>query len=277
MTGAAPSGVGRTALGVARVRASEHRRPGRLFDDPLAERFLSAAPSLLVQRVSPSGDHEAVQSRFADNVVLRTRYFDDHLLDVCAQGCRQVVLLAAGLDTRAFRLDLPPDGRVFELDRDDVLTFKNRVLADSDAAPRCQRVTLAVDLRADWAVRLTAAGFDPLAPTAWLAEGLLVYLSSDEAERLLTTVGALSAAGSTLALERGTLGADQLRQARALPGMSAYTSLWRGGLDEDAETFLARHGWQVSVHERAAVAEGYGLAARASAGSFVTAVFRPTS
>jgi methyltransferase (TIGR00027 family) len=205
--------------------------------------------------------------------VIRTRFFDDHLLGAAAAGCRQVVLLAAGLDTRAFRLAWPGGVRLFELDLPEVLEFKERVLAARLAVPRCERVVLTVDLREHWPAALTRSGFQPTEPTAWLAEGLLIYLSAGEATSLLTAVGELSAPASRLAFEHSTIAQSPLlARARSMPAMDRYTKLWKGGLGADGPGWLARHGWRVQVHHRADLAARYGRSLPAStAGSFVTA------
>jgi methyltransferase (TIGR00027 family) len=185
-----------------------------------------------------------------------------------------VVLLAAGLDTRAFRLAWPPGVRLFELDLPEVLAFKQRVLAREGAVPRCERTVLAVDLRGDWPAELTRAGFEPAEPTAWLAEGLLIYLSAAEAARLLAAVGELSAPGSQLALEhRTTADTRLLDQARAIPALAEVTLLWKGGLGENARDWLARHGWRAQSHDRAALAAAHGRPLTGpSVGGFLTAV-----
>jgi methyltransferase (TIGR00027 family) len=269
------SGVGETALGMARVRARESRRPDRLFDDPYAEAFLAASPDTLPEEPAGGSPLGAVGALFQFNGALRTRFFDDYLLAAAGAGCRQVVLLAAGLDTRAFRLDWPEGVRLFELDLPEVLRFKEQVLGERGIMPRCRRVVLPVDLREGgargWPAALTGAGLDPARPTAWLVEGLLVYLSPEEAGRLLGAVGELSAARSQLAFEFRD---DAfLERARAIPGMRRYTSLWKGGLGPDAPEWLARHGWRARLRDRAAVAASYGRAApERSGGSFLTAV-----
>jgi methyltransferase (TIGR00027 family) len=187
-----------------------------------------------------------------------------------------VVLLAAGLDTRAFRLAWPDGVRLFELDLPEVLAFKEQVLAGRHAGARCQRAVLPADLRQDWPAALAAAGFQPAQPTAWLAEGLLVYLSAEQAAGLLAAVGELSAPTSRLAFEHGDVAAASLlARARAIPAMDPFTSLWKGGLGADAPDWLARRGWQVRLHDRAALAAAYGRAAPASSGGgFLTAVRR---
>lgn len=271
-----PQGVGRTAIGVALVRAEESRRPDRLFDDPYAEAFVAAAPHALPTEHEASHDLAAWGAEWAVHATIRTRFFDDYLLAAGAAGCRQVVLLAAGLDTRALRLDWPEGTRVFELDLPDMLTFKERVLADHPSRPAaapCERTTVAVDLREDWPAALTGAGFDPSQPTAWLAEGLLIYLSASEVTTLLTRVGDLSVPGSQFSCEHRRTDMTQFHeQARKIPALDFVTSLWRGGLGTETPDWLTRHGWEVQLHERAELAATYGRpVTSASDGGFLTA------
>ena len=89
---------------------------------------------------------------------------------------RQIVIPAAGLDSRAYRLAWPDGTVVFELDQPQVLEFKHEVLAGSGDAPTAERREIAVDLRDDWPQALRRSGFDPSRPSAWIVEGLLVYL-----------------------------------------------------------------------------------------------------
>jgi methyltransferase (TIGR00027 family) len=273
-------GVAKTALGVAMVRARESLREDRLFDDPYAHRFLEAAPGAFPEEPTSAEDLSALGplaslgAVFAFHGVLRTRFFDDYLLTATAAGCAQVVLLAAGLDARALRLSWPGGVRVFELDLPEVFAYKEAVLAACDAAPTCERSIVRVDLRESWTDELAAAGFDPTAPTAWLSEGLLLYLTADEAVRLLTTVGELSAPGSQLAFEHGGIADSALvAQTRGMPAMDQYTSLWKGGLGQDAPGWLSRHGWHPQLHNLAELAASYDRPVPApSSGGFLTAV-----
>jgi methyltransferase (TIGR00027 family) len=269
--------VGTSALGMALMRAQESDRPDRLFADPYADAFLAAAPEVFAEEPEPVAAEEvALGAVFSFQAVMRTRFFDDYLLAAAAAGCRQMVLVAAGLDARAFRLEWPSGVRIFELDFPDVLTFKERVLARHAAVPRCVRTVVPVDLREDWPVQLTEAGFDVTQRTAWLAEGLLIYLSADEAAHLLATIGTLSASESQLSFDHERI-ADTalLTQARAIPAMDEYTSLWKGGLGQDGSDWLARHGWVVETHDRATLAASFGRPAPDDArGGFVTAVRR---
>jgi methyltransferase (TIGR00027 family) len=269
--------VSETALGMALIRAEESRRPDRLFDDPYAEAFLVAAPDAFSDKDGATADPEvleAVFSVFRFQGVIRTRFFDDRLVAGCASGCRQVVLLAAGLDTRAFRLAWPPGTRVFELDLPEVLTFKDHVLAGRRASPRCERTAVPADLVQDWPPRLAATGFEPTEPTAWLAEGLLLYLSAPEVARLLASISALSAPRSQLFFDHGDI-ADSvlLAQAQTMPGMEPFSALWKGGLGADAPKRLAQGGWDVTTHDPKAVADFHTRAVPGHAGGeFVTAM-----
>jgi len=267
-------GVSQTAIGVALIRAGESARADRLFDDPYARAFVEAAPEFLAQRRQALADQQGISplgALIAFYSVIRTRYFDDYLRTATEQGCRQVVLLAAGLDTRAYRLDWPAGTRLFELDLPQLLAFKQRVLAAQDARPRCERIAVAADLREDWPGRLVEAGFDPEVPTAWLAEGLLIYLSGDEAAALLTSVGNLCAPGSQLSFEHSQFTPGQAAEAE--PSMRRYTRLWQGGLGPDAENWLAGHGWLPRADDRRRIAEQYRRSAPPEArGTFLTAV-----
>jgi methyltransferase (TIGR00027 family) len=266
-------GVGRTALGVAGLRAMESRRPDRLFDDPYAQAFVEAGRAFFPE-VPDSAKEKSVGALFYAHVVVRTRFYDEYLLRAVAAGCEQVVLLASGLDTRAFRLTWPDGVRLFELDLPEVLEFKERVLAAESAAPGCVREAIPADLREDWSALLLAAGFRYDAPTAWLVEGLLIYLSHDEATRLLTTVGELSAPGSRVSFERRTNNRNGLAaRVRAMPSASRLTTLWKGGLGSEGPAWLAEHGWQTELHVQSVLAVEYGRsAAEFSDGGFVTAV-----
>jgi methyltransferase (TIGR00027 family) len=274
------TGVGKTALGVAMVRARETRRADRLFDDPYAEAFLTAAPqAFLEERQVPDTGAGArglatLGAAFSVHGVLRTRFFDDYLRSSASDGCRQVVLLAAGLDTRGYRLDWPLGTRLFELDLPDVLSFKTTVLAEQSAVPRCQHTVVPADLGEHWVSELTRAGFDPTQPTAWLAEGLLIYLSANQAGQLFTGIGDLSAPGSQLSFEQGSIASNALlTEAQTAPSMIQYTELWKGGLGQDTTSCLQRHGWTTHLHDIGEVATRYDRQIPAtSTGTFVIAV-----
>ena len=198
-------GVGVTALLVAAARAIETDHPDSLAQDVHAEHFVRAVPAcskwpVRIHQV-PDGDDDPLWGRFAGYFGLRTRVLDDFLLRSAHTGARQVVLLGAGLDTRAFRLDWPSGLVVYEIDRAGVLAFKDRVLTDLSVDPKVERVPVPVDLRADWVTALTAAGFDPAEPSVWLAEGLLFYLPGPVEASLMDAVDRLTVDGSALAFE----------------------------------------------------------------------------
>ncbi|MEU5769060.1 class I SAM-dependent methyltransferase [Streptomyces asoensis] len=252
-----PSGVWATAVGVARVRARESEREDALFRDPLAQAFATAG-GLESSAPPPSGDEAARRRRLgvAFSVVVRTRFLDDLLRQACASGIRQVVLLGAGMDSRAFRMDWPEGTRLFEVDTAAPLDFKASVLRQERAVARCERITVAVDLREDWPGALAAAGHDPAAPTVWIAEGLLIYLPEDAVELLLARIGARSAADSRLGLTLGSRGVIERFGADAGPGSAA--SLWVSEMPDDPVAWLAGHGWEATSHTLRERAAAYG-------------------
>jgi methyltransferase (TIGR00027 family) len=275
-----PEGVGETAVGAAMMRARESARAGGLFVDRYAAAFVAAAPPIF-EDGPDAGDDPAIaalEAAFEEVVVVRTRFFDDFVTRAVASGCRQVVIVGAGLDTRAFRLDWPTGVRFFELDRPDVLRFKDRVLAENSAEPRCERITVAVDLQqSGWSTSATDLGLEPGRPTAWVAEGLIPYLANDAAERLLVAVGGLSSPGSHLALDHAG-GADDavLRQARSMESLTDIASMWQGGLSEGASRWLSHHGWRTETVHGETLSTDYGRGVGPTTnglhGVFVTAV-----
>jgi methyltransferase (TIGR00027 family) len=203
------SSVGATATMVAAGRAMATRDARPLINDPFAEPlvravgldfFIKMMDGDLDLSLFPDSSPDRTQA-IADGMGIRTKYFDDYLLAAVASGVRQVVILASGLDARAYRLDWPAGTVVYEIDQPQVIEFKTRTLVDLGAEPTAIRRAVPIDLRADWPSALKAAGLDPDAPTAWLAEGLLIYLPSDAQDRLFDNITALSAPGSTIATE----------------------------------------------------------------------------
>jgi methyltransferase (TIGR00027 family) len=266
--------VGKTALSVARVRARESQRPDRLFNDPFAEAFVAASEPMAPAEGSPEDPDAAAGRRArAFHVVIRTRFYDEYLLAAGTAGCHQVVVLGAGLDTRAFRLPWGDDVRLFELDQPALLAFKFSVLVEQGAVPRCNLTAVPVDLRQDWSADLLAAGYDPERRTAWLAEGLLVYLDAAEATRLLEAVTARAGPGDRLAMESGST-------APPIPSgaVADVTALWQGGLGSDPREWLAEHGWRPEAHNLGDLATRYGRpAATPTRSAFVTATYSPTA
>jgi methyltransferase (TIGR00027 family) len=261
--------VGRTAVGVARVRALESARPDGLFDDPFAAAFAHAAPSGPDTDDTPA--RRAWRASIAFHIIVRTRFYDDYLRAAVAAGARQVVLLGAGLDTRAFRLAWPAGVRLFEVDQSEVLRLKDQVLRERDAQPRCDRVTIAADLRTGWSSALVDAGLKPSEPSAWLAEGLLVYLERDVVEHLVDDVTGLSPAGSRFAAERGDATAPDSVGDAADSG--SVTRLWHTGDDRNTAQLLTAAGWAAAEHDLRDVAASYGrVPPRDTHSGFVTAV-----
>ncbi|WP_190092795.1 class I SAM-dependent methyltransferase [Streptomyces melanogenes] len=251
-----PSGVWATSVGVARVRALESERENALFRDPLAQAFATAGGQGTSS--TPLPDEAAHLRRLAVSysIVIRTKFLDDLLQQACASGVRQVVLLGAGMDSRAFRMDWPEGTRLFEVDTAAPLDFKASVLRQERAVARCERIPVAVDLREDWRAALVAAGHDPTVPTVWIAEGLLIYLPEEAVELLLARISAHSAPGSRMGLTLSPRGVIERFRADAAPGSAA--SMWLSEMPDDPIGWLAGHGWEATSHTLRERAAAYG-------------------
>ncbi|MGH3560036.1 MAG: class I SAM-dependent methyltransferase [Mycobacterium sp.] len=198
--------VGATATMVAAQRALASAGPDPLIDDPFAALLVRAVgidvyTRLVDGQIPVGGDSEFDPDRMARGMAVRTRFYDQFFVDATHSGVRQAVILAAGLDARAYRLPWPKGTVVYEIDMPDVIEFKTSTLSKLGAEPTAERRTVAVDLRDDWAAALQAAGFDPHAAAAWTAEGLVVYLPPEAQDALFDHITALSAPGSRLASE----------------------------------------------------------------------------
>jgi methyltransferase (TIGR00027 family) len=196
--------VGATATMVAAQRALSTDE--KLIDDPYAAPLVRAVGidvyvRLVNGQIPAGGESDFDPQRMARGMACRTRFYDRFFLDAAQNGIDQVVILASGLDARAYRLPWPAGTVVYEVDMPEVIEFKTSTLRDLGAEPTAERRTVAIDLRDDWAAALRAAGFDPNAPAAWSAEGLLVYLPDEAQDALFDNITALSAAGSRLAFE----------------------------------------------------------------------------
>ena len=187
-------------------------------------------------------------------MAVRTRHIDEFFLDAARAGVRQAVILASGLDARAYRLPWPSGTTVYEIDQPEVIEFKTRTLSEMGATPTVLRQTVAIDLRHDWPAALRAAGFDPTLPTAWSAEGLLAFLPSDAQDRLLDSVTALSAPGSWLVCENmsGRDGAAVAVQDRLHDAVENWrkhgvdvemTDLWYFDDRHDVADYLSNRDW----------------------------------
>ena len=265
------SSVGATATMVAAARAVASRSEDPVIDDPFAEPLVRAVGVDFFTRLAAGeltaaeldggqdGQSPVGMRRFADGMAARTRFFDDFFAAATAAGIRQAVILASGLDARAYRLTWPQDMVLFEIDQPEVIAFKATTLSGLGAHPTTELRSVAVDLRHDWPAALAHAGFDASRPTAWIAEGLFGYLPPEAQDRLLDQITTLSAAGSRLAAEGvpSHHGADheELRER-----MRESSSQWRDhGFDVDFSEL-------VFLGERAELAEylrGCGWAADA--------------
>lgn len=263
-------GVGATALSVARARAVESGSATPLFTDPYADFFVEAAikagwrPPFAAETLAElTGDPTvtAQMQTMAAYIAARTRHFDEFFTTAGANGIDQVVILAAGLDTRAWRLPWISGTCVYELDQPRVLEFKAEVLDHHHARPAARYVAVPVDLRHDWPAALRANGFDPATPTAWLAEGLLPYLSAPDQDLLFERIDALSTTASRLAVEafgpeffdpgqlaRRRAKLKAVREAATAEGLDVpeTEALWYLEPRTDVEQWLEHRGWEVS-------------------------------
>jgi methyltransferase (TIGR00027 family) len=230
--------VANTGLLVAAIRARETARDDALFRDPFAAKLAGATgEAQLEAALAHSGEQSTVQ------IVVRTRFWDEELLRA-AQTARQVVIVAAGMDARAYRLDWPAGTVLFEVDQPEVIAQKAQLLAGDQ--PRCRRHAVGVDLR-DWSAAIGAAGFDPAQPTVWLMEGLLQYLDEQAVRTLFDRVDALSSPGSTLLYEVvGQVLLESPFLAPLLESMAETGSPWLFGTDRPGEP-AQRLGWSAHV------------------------------
>jgi len=253
------SSVGATATMVAGQRALAHRE--QLIDDPFAEPLVRAVGLEFFTRALDGDvkfedvDPNFTTRRAAEGMTVRTRFFDQVFLDAAAAGVRQAVILASGLDARAYRLKWPAGTVVYEIDQPEVIDFKSTTISGLGAEPTAERRTVSIDLREDWVSALKDNGFDPSAPTAWIAEGLLIYLPPEAQDKLFDNITALSAPGSFVACEQvGDMSAfDDERQKMMTDRMKALgsniemTELIYQGERNHVTDYLAGHGWDVTA------------------------------
>jgi methyltransferase (TIGR00027 family) len=258
------SSVGATATMVAAARAIATNADEPLIDDPYAEPLVRAVGVDFLTRWA-TGD--LTPEQFEDDeaswglrympyaMAARTQFFDEFFAAAAKAGIRQAVILASGLDSRAYRLSWPDGTTVYEIDQPQVIAFKRTQLSKVGAAPKAALKSLAMDLREDWAAALLDSGFDPSQPSAWIAEGLFGYLPPDAQDRLLDDVTRLTSPGSMLATEaiphNPDVDYDDTREK-----MRAATEKWRQfGFDldfaeltfegerNDVAEYLAGRGW----------------------------------
>ncbi|OBH44728.1 class I SAM-dependent methyltransferase [Mycobacterium mantenii] len=255
------SSVGATATMVAASRAVASQGPNPLLDDPFADplvRAVGLAPFVRILDGEVDFDDDPLLNRKTrtEQMAVRTRFFDDFFVGATKDGVRQAVILASGLDTRAYRLQWPAGTVVYEIDQPQVIEFKTNTLADLGAAPTAERRTVAIDLREDWPAALRESGFDTTQPTAWSAEGLLPYLPPEAQDRLFDNIASLSAPGSRLATEHvpdpNAFTEDRLqriseRWRRAGFNLDAADLFYQGDRSVVVD-YLTDHGWQVTAH-----------------------------
>jgi methyltransferase (TIGR00027 family) len=271
--------VGATALGVAWSRAQEQDTQCPLFTDPYAQMFVDAAvaqgwhlpPAHMVERIRSIGGYAAS----------RTKWFDEFFIAAGANGIEQAVILAAGLDARAWRLPWVGGSVVYEIDQPKVLAFKAETLRGRAAASGVRYVPVPIDLRDDWPDALRRAGFEIEEPTAWAAEGLLPYLPAEGQDLLFERVHHLSARGSRIAVEAFGAGffdpeylasrREKLRQYREEAGDAEgddafdVQDLWYLEDRTEVADWLAQHGWEVTTIGAADLMDRYGRCAAGEA------------
>jgi methyltransferase (TIGR00027 family) len=278
------SSVGATATMVAATRALASAEPSPIINDPFAAPLVRAVGLNFFVRlvdgdiqipVASQTHDQAVQAERdlqleTDSIAVRTRFFDDFFLNATRDGVRQAVILAAGLDARPYRLSWPSGSVVYEVDQPKVIEFKSAMMSALSAAPAADRRTVSIDLREDWPAALRRSGFDDTQPTAWSAEGLLMYLPPDAQDRLFDNITTLSAPGSRLATEyHGNDSSDsgptmseraaQFNQRWAKLGCDIDLSgLFFDGERSNVVEYLKDRGWQVSTRPRRDLFADYG-------------------
>ncbi len=267
------SSVGATATAVAASRAMASKDPDPLLDDPWADPLVRAVGidtfvKLIDGEIGQTDDPLLNRRAMNEQITVRTRFFDEFFLQATGAGIRQAVILASGLDTRAYRLPWPRGTVVFEIDQPQVIAFKTTTMAALGAEPAAQRRTVAIDLREDWPSALKETGFDTSRPTAWSAEGLLVYLPPEAQDRLFDNIAGLSAPGSRIATEHLDLRnipsdwAEKLTErSRRIGSDIDLAELFYTGDRNTAADYLSAHGWRVDIRttEQAYAANGFQL------------------
>lgn len=255
--------VGVTATMVAAARAVATKADQPLINDQYAEPLVRAVGVDFLTRWA-TGDLDIAEvdsddatwklQQMPDAMAVRTRFFDAFFADATHAGIRQAVILASGLDARAYRLQWPSGMTVFEVDQPEVIAFKTQTLSELGASPTAERRTVAIDLRNDWPAALVEAGFDKSQPTAWIAEGLLGYLPPEAQDRLLDNISALSADSSRLATE-AIPDMAEVDQEKARELMRKATDKWRAaGFDLDFDEL----GYQGERNDVAEYLDGLG-------------------
>lgn len=235
-----------TARWAAAQRARESDRPDRLFSDffasPLAGQD-GATALKLSEEANPRHEDTAAY------IATRVKFLDRFVVQLASEGVRQIVLLGAGMDARAFRLAWPANTSLYELDHPELLEMKEEILKRERAEPGCRRVVLGTDLRQEWAARLKQSGFSQTEPSIWLLEGLLCYLPEQGVHHVFQQISELAAKGSVLGADlvsQSTLTSPWLEAA--LREMEKNGFAWKFGTD-DPEGLFARYGWVAEVRQ----------------------------
>ncbi len=266
------SSVGATATMVAAARALASKEPNPLINDPFAAPLVRAVGVDFFTRLADgdidlsASDKSSTAQLMTTVMAVRTKFFDDFFIGATSAGIRQAVILASGLDSRPYRLPWPDGTTVYEIDQPQVIEFKTTTMTAIGATPSADRRAVAIDLREDWPSALRDSGFDDTRPTAWSAEGLLVYLPPEAQDRLFDNITALSAPGSQLATEyhpdAGTgIGqrAAALRSEWQEHGFDVnLADLFYPGDRNPVVDYLSQQGWQVSSRSRPDVFRDYG-------------------
>ncbi|MEB3980078.1 SAM-dependent methyltransferase [Mycobacterium sp. 663a-19] len=256
--------VGFTALAVCAARALDSELQPPLAKDDYAAHFVAAAGEPNLAAAIHNADMTSATAFNAQWVGVRTRFFDEFFVEAIEAGIRQVVILAAGLDSRGYRLAWAAGTRVFEVDQPRVLEFKQQVLDQIRAVPTAQRLTVATDLREDWPSALTKAGFEPDQPTAWALEGLLPYLPGAAQDALFERLHKLSSDGSRIAAELGPDPGEVGEFAQSIATISELKAqrpvydLWYDDPRLDTKRWLAERDWNVRDVDLVDKAGAYG-------------------
>jgi methyltransferase (TIGR00027 family) len=268
------SSVGATATMVAAARAVASEDTDPIISDPFAAPLVRAAGIEFFTRVvdgdialPDAGENGASELQTeTDSIAVRTRFFDEFFVSAAAAGIHQAVILAAGLDSRAYRLNWPAGSVVYEVDQPQVVMFKTETMAGLGAEPTAERRTVSIDLREDWPTALRDSGFDDTKPSAWSAEGLLMYLPPEAQDRLFDHITALSAPGSQIATEyHPDSGLTMAERGKAMSDRWAdigcnvdLSGLFYDGERNNVADYLTDRGWDVSSRTRRELFGEYG-------------------
>lgn len=244
------NGVAITSLLVAAMRAAETKRSdneGRLFSDPFAETLAGDEGfNLMQEAIAVAGDQPAI--------AVRTAFIDEKFNKALKDGVRQIVIVAAGMDSRAYRLNFPPGTKVFELDQPEVLKYKSEKLVN--AKPTCDRKAIEVDLREEWQSKLLEAGFNPNERTLWSVEGLLMYLEEAEVITLFERINILAKTNDLLVFDIFTRNLlDSPYMKTNLEFLASLGAPWKFGTN-DPEQFMKKLGWSVVMTQPGEYAPG---------------------